>query len=162
MAEKTTRERAQELRYHGSSRSQTIDTIARNCTITRRRVVKIVGEVYGTGYDALAEAPVEASVDIYGGFSLDGKRTAERKPADSVRNLFHRLAPGRGYTIADLEERWKVSVETLRKHAKQAGCLLYVEVNPGEYVACIVSPETAKKHKGAGPCQTAYHSKEEA
>jgi len=79
-----------------------------------------------------------------GGFSLRGIRLLSKKPTDFMKARIYSLRRGMGYKIEDLSKQWGVSTETLRKHAKDHKALVYVEATPGEYVACIVHPETPK------------------
>lgn len=39
-----------------------------------------------------------------------------------------------------------MSEETIRKHAREMGCLKYVEVSEDEWIALIMNPETAEKY----------------
>jgi len=39
-----------------------------------------------------------------------------------------------------------MSEETIRKHARDLGCLKFVEVEPDEWKAMIMNPDTAKNY----------------
>jgi predicted transcriptional regulator len=54
------------------------------------------------------------------------------------------LRKGMGYKVESLAKEWGISADTIRKHAKDHHALVYVEATPGEYVACVVHPETPK------------------
>jgi hypothetical protein len=79
-----------------------------------------------------------------GGFSLRGVRLLSKKPADCMKARLYGLHRGMGYRIADLSSKWGISEDTIRTHAKRFGSLVFVEATPGEYVACVVHPETPK------------------
>jgi hypothetical protein len=75
-------------------------------------------------------------------FSLSGVRLLSKKPLDQMKLRLYSLDRGVGYKIDGLCHTWGCSEDSLRDHAKRYGALRYVEATPGEYVACIVHPET--------------------
>jgi len=81
-----------------------------------------------------------------GGMPIGGKRVALRKPAESAKNHLLKLPKDRAYPVEELSERLCLSTETIRKHAKELDAIRYVEQAPGEWVPCILNPETAKKY----------------
>jgi hypothetical protein len=80
-----------------------------------------------------------------GGFSLRGVNLLEERPQGTIKKRLFSLRRGMGYKLDDLSKEWHMTVETLRKHAKDYNALRYVELTPGEYVACIVHPDTVKE-----------------
>lgn len=78
------------------------------------------------------------------GFDLRGKMILTRKPAECVADNFHRLPNGKGFLLSELARTWKVSEETLRRHAKTADCMRYVDVGNGDWQQMIMNPKTAK------------------
>jgi hypothetical protein len=81
---------------------------------------------------------------VTGKFSLNGKPLLASRPNDVWKGRFHSLARGMGYHIDQLAELWGASEDTVQSRARRYGCLRYVETEPGNYVACVVHPETAK------------------
>ncbi len=97
------------------------------------------------GESPQAEPKAANSTPPSGGFSLRGVLLLSKKPADCMKARLYGLRRGMGYKIEDLSKQWGVSTDTLRKHAKDHHALVYVEATPGEFVACIVHPETPKE-----------------
>lgn len=91
-----------------------------------------------------AEPPTAAPAPPSGGFSLRGIRLLSKKPADCMKARLYALRRGMGYKVESLSKEWGVSTDTIRKHAKDHNALVYVEATPGEFVACVVHPETQK------------------
>lgn len=77
------------------------------------------------------------------GINLAGARISARKPSDTVKAKLYGLKRNQGYPLEALAESWCVSIDTLRNHARRSDCLRYVEVSPGEWVQCILHPDTA-------------------
>jgi transposase-like protein len=61
-----------------------------------------------------------------------------------MKARLYALRKGMGYKVESLSKEWGISADTIRKHAKDHRALVYVEATPGEYVACVVHPETPK------------------
>lgn len=80
-----------------------------------------------------------------GRFALAGVRLLERRPADSIKGRFYGLRRGTGYMASALAREWGISLETLRRHAREYGALRYVEVSVGNYDLCVVHPDTPKE-----------------
>lgn len=80
-----------------------------------------------------------------GGFSLRGVSLLVERPQGTIKKRLYSLRRGMGYRVDELSKEWHVTAETLRKHAKDYDALRYVELTPGEYVACIVHPDTVKE-----------------
>ena len=81
-----------------------------------------------------------------GGVSLKGKNVLPRKPAESASKFIRKLTLGRGFDIRELSREWGIGEDTVRRHAKDMGCLKYVEVEPDEWVPVVMNPETAKQY----------------
>ena len=77
-------------------------------------------------------------------FSLRGVSVLSKRPQDTLKGKLYGLKRGVGYKVEDLAGAWHLSVETLRKRAKEHGALGYVEATPGEFVAVVVHPESMK------------------
>jgi hypothetical protein len=77
------------------------------------------------------------------GIELRGKQLSVSRPQDEAKRRLYLLPPDRGFPIIELATTWNVSVDTLRKYCHRHDCLRYVEVNPGEWVQCVLHPETA-------------------
>lgn len=80
------------------------------------------------------------------GIALRGMRVLSRRPADSAAKFIKRIPRGRGFDPKDLSREWGMSEETIRRHARDLNCLKYVEVAEDEWVALVMSPETAKSY----------------
>ena len=80
------------------------------------------------------------------GVSLKNANVFQHRPQDRAKGLIYGLKKGRGFPIGELSEEWGMSEDTIKKHAKRFGAYLFVEVDPGNYVACIVHPDTAEKN----------------
>jgi hypothetical protein len=76
-------------------------------------------------------------------FSLGGLRVSDRKPNEGLKAKFFKLRKGAGYPVNDLADEWGVSAETVRNYGRRLNCLLYVEVEPGEWVHCAAHPDSA-------------------
>jgi hypothetical protein len=76
--------------------------------------------------------------------SLDGVRVADSKPADSVKRKIYMLRKGRGFPLDALADEWNVSSSTLRSHARRLGAFKYVQTTPGNWVPCVIHPDTVE------------------
>lgn len=81
-----------------------------------------------------------------GGVSLTGMRVLSRRPVDSAAKFIKRLPEGRGFDPKDLAKDWGMSEETIRKHARDLGCLKYVEVSEDEWIPLVMNPETSRNY----------------
>ena len=81
-----------------------------------------------------------------GGFSIAGRTLLASKPTDIWKARFFALRAGMGYTIDHLADQWGNSHDTIKSNARRFGALRYVEdaERPGNYVACVVHPDTPK------------------
>lgn len=111
--------------------------IAKNLKLRVEDVAVVRGKVTK---DTTLEAP------IVGGVSLKGKKVLTRKPAESASKFIKRLPTGRGFSILELSRECGIGEGTVRRHAKEMGCLKYVEVEPDEWVQVVMNPETAKQY----------------
>ena len=93
---------------------------------------------------AIPQKTVESVVQ---GFALKDVRTSDHKPADNVKRLLYQLRQGRGFPIDKQAEAWGISVDSLRKQAKRIECLKYVETEPGNWVLCVMHPDTAVEYR---------------
>jgi len=82
-----------------------------------------------------------------GGIKLTGKQLLKRKPAESTSTLIQTLTKGMGYSPKMLSQKWGVSQNTIRKHAKDMDCLRYAGED-GQWTEVVVHPETAKQMGG--------------
>ena len=114
------------------------DVVAKALKCSKRSAEKIVA------LEIAPKAPAVQSKDAGVTFSLKGVAVLSKRPQDVMKGRLHGLKPGVGYEIDDLAEKWGVSPDTLRSHAKKHKALAYVEASPGEYVACVVHPDEMK------------------
>lgn len=109
--------------------------IAKNLKVRVAEVVKV-----------RASLATESTSTGTGGVNLRGLKVLPRKPAESASKFIRRLAPGRGFEIKDLSKEWGIGEDTIRRHAKDMGCLKYVEIEQDEWISVIMNPETAKQY----------------
>jgi hypothetical protein len=89
----------------------------------------------------LSQPPKKA--DAPTGVILTNKRVLSRRPAESAAKFIKRLPLGRGFSVSDLRVKWGMSEETIRRYAREMGCLKFVEVTEDEWQQLVMSPETA-------------------
>lgn len=80
------------------------------------------------------------------GISLANRSVLSRRPAESAAKYIRKLPNGKAYAPSDLSKAWGMSEETIRKHARDLGCLKFVEVEPDEWKPMIMNPDTAKNY----------------
>jgi predicted DNA-binding transcriptional regulator YafY len=74
-------------------------------------------------------------------------RVAAIKPKEGLKPKLFRLKKNTGYPVEELADEWGVSADTLRRDAKRLDALLFVETSPGEWVQCVVHPDTTTERK---------------
>ena len=79
--------------------------------------------------------------------SLKDVRISDHKPADSVKRLIYLLKKGMGFPVDRLSETWGISSERIKKEARRFECLKYVETDPGNWVLCVMHPDTASEYR---------------
>jgi hypothetical protein len=94
--------------------------------------------------DAPAANPASDSVKKVKGISLQNARVSDRRPQDGIKLKIHQLRKGQGYPVDELANEWCVGADTIRNHAKALGSLKYVEASQGQWVQCVLHPDTAK------------------
>jgi hypothetical protein len=80
------------------------------------------------------------------GVSLTSRRVLSRRPAESAAKYIKRLPNNKGFSASDLAREWGMSEETIRKHARDMGCLKFVEVSEDDWKPLVMSPETASRY----------------
>jgi hypothetical protein len=128
------------VKKHGSE-TKAAAAICMSRTSFRRR---LAGEVAGAAVKAVADAP-KPQESAAGAFSLRGVTLLNYRPQDTIKKRLYGLRRGMGYEVAELAREWRMTPETLRKHAREHKALAYVERTPGDYVACVVHPEQMKE-----------------
>jgi len=108
--------------------------IAKNLNVKTDEVAKVRAEMGQT------------ADNTDGGIILNKLRVLPRRPAESAAKYIKRLPLGRGFDIKKLAQEWGMGEDTIRRHAKDLGCLKYVEVEPDEWLPVIMNPETAKQY----------------
>jgi len=78
------------------------------------------------------------------GIKLSGVRTATQKPpaTEAVKRKIYLLKKGMAFPIGELSIKWGVSDETIKKYAKKFDCFRYVERAPGDWVSCVIHPDS--------------------
>lgn len=89
----------------------------------------------------LEQAPLPPAAS--GGFRLGACKVTNRKPADSAARYIRLLPGGKGFAPNQLASEWNLSEDTIRKHAKELGCLKFVEISPAEWIQLVLNPTTA-------------------
>ena len=110
--------------------------IAKNLNVKTDEVVKVRAE--------MGHVPTATQQDQ--GLLLSKLRVLPRRPAESAAKYIKRLPLGRGFDVRKLSQEWGMGEDTIRRHAKDLGCLKYVETEPDEWVPVIMNPETAKQY----------------
>ena len=85
--------------------------------------------------------------DAVRGINLSNVRVFDRKPNEGLKAKFYKLQKGKGFPLELLSNEWGVTEDTIKNQAKRLDCLKYVEVNPGDWIACILHPDTATEYK---------------
>lgn len=80
------------------------------------------------------------------GISLANRSVLSRRPAESAAKFIRKLPNGKAYAPSDLSRAWGMSEETIRKHARDLGCLKFVEVDQDDWKPMILNPDTAKNY----------------
>lgn len=123
-----------------------LKSIRRNPTYPDHRIAKNLGLRVAEVAAVRGELAKPSNEAQSGGLPLVGLRVLPRKPAESASKFIRRLPEGRGFDIRALSKEWGIGEDTIRRHAKDLGCLKYVEVEPDEWVAVVMNPETAKSY----------------
>lgn len=118
--------------------------IARNFKGLRSADVQAIRETMSNADPTQAvEDPAPFKV---AGISLANRSVLSRRPAESAAKYIRKLPNGKAYAPSDLSKAWGMSEETIRKHARDLGCLKFVEVEPDEWKPMIMNPDTAKNY----------------
>jgi hypothetical protein len=100
--------------------------------------------------DSMADiAPILAAMEPQSqsqGISLKSRRVTSHRPVETAAKYIKRLPQGRGFNPKDLSTEWGMSEETIKKYARDMGCLKWVEVSEDEWVQMVMSPETAAQY----------------
>jgi len=112
-----------------------------------RRILATLGDAAPSSEPApvASRAPILPAARA---FSLSSMRVATVKPKEGLKPKLFRLKKNTGYPVEELAEEWGVSADTLRRDAKRLDALLFVETSPGEWVQCVVHPDTTTERKG--------------
>jgi hypothetical protein len=112
--------------------------IAKNLNLPSAAVAQVRSAADGS-------SETEDKSPIYG-ISLSSKRVLSRRPAESAAKYIKRLQAGKGFLPRDLARQWGMSEETIKRHARDLGCLKFVEITEDEWQSLVMSPETAAKY----------------
>ena len=89
-----------------------------------------------------------------GGVRLSHQRVFTHRPVGSpVKAHLRKLVKGRAYPVDQLSQSTGVSVETIKRHAKDLlqghpmGCLRWVDMGEDEWTLCALHPETAQQYE---------------
>lgn len=138
------------LKSHPGKTAREVRKNLSRYTVTTDEIRKVAAAIgYRFPDDPAAPDPSPAPPEdrsISGGVLIGTKRVMSHKPATSTRVTLRRLPKGRAFLIKELAGRIGVSVETLRRHASDLGCLRYLEVAPDDWQQVVMNPETAQKY----------------
>ena len=119
-------------------------SIAKNPDASNYTIAKNLNVRVGEVEVVRATLPTEGASS--GGLPLRGLKVLPRKPAESASKFIRKLALGRGFDVRELSKEWGIGEDTIRRHAKDMGCLKYVEIETDEWIPVIMNPETAKQY----------------
>jgi hypothetical protein len=121
-------------------REELIRRCQESCGTTRGNVLRKLKELGG-----LDDAPPPS----FKGIPLkEGVNVYTQQPQDRTKALIFSLPKGKGFPVIELSKEWNISPETVAKHAKRHDALRYVEESPGNYIKCVMHPDTAAKYHG--------------
>lgn len=105
----------------------------------------IIREVLAEG-NPIVTATESPSATAGYSIGLSGVRVAMKKPNEGMKAKIFQLKRGRGFPVDALAAEWFASPDTIITHARRLDALRYVEVNPGEWVQCVMHPDTAAQY----------------
>lgn len=133
-----------------TKRKRILASLTRNPGYENWRIAKNLGvsvadvaEVRGR---STSEPTTEPGPRSLSGINLASRRVLSRRPAESAAKFIKRLPAGKGFSPRDLAGEWGMSEETIKRHARDMGCLKFVEVSEDEWQSLIMSPETAAQY----------------
>jgi len=136
-----TREQAEALvKKHGSKAAA-----ARAANMSRRSFGRVFDGVTSRSGKVKEEPEPDVKANDIG-ISLRNASVYCQQPQGRAKKLIFALPKGQGFPIRDLAKKWHISETTLAKHAKLYDAVRFVEAEPGQYVKCILHPETAEKY----------------
>jgi predicted DNA binding protein len=113
-----------------------------------RKAAKAAGVSYSTFHQRLragtptttksGEAP---PTDALKAIDLTNRRVSDKRPPTTVKAKLYGLKKGRGYPITEAARDWGVSVENLRRHARDLDAVFFVEASPEEWVEVVTYPK---------------------
>lgn len=111
--------------------------IAKNLAVTVAEVREVRPDVDSRS--------VTVNGDAAGGVCLRNKRVLSRKPAETASKFIKRLPKQKGFSPLELSQEWGIAEDTIRRHARDLGCLRFVEIEEDEWQQLVLHPETAKR-----------------
>lgn len=78
------------------------------------------------------------------GISLVNVRISDKKPNETIKAKLYKLPKDKAFPVAALAKEWVASESNVRSKARELNCVRYVEVAPGDWVLCVLHPETAE------------------
>lgn len=96
---------------------------------------------------AMSEKPPSFSDKTIGSIPLGNRQVRPVKPQGSdAKRQIRELARGSAYRVGELAEKFGISEDTLKKHARSLHCLRWVEASPDNWVECVLNPDDAKRY----------------
>jgi hypothetical protein len=107
----------------------------------RKKYNKWAASELGVVAAVVAQSKAQKASTGLSGISLNQVRSTTTKPQETCRARFFELEAGKAYVLTDAAREWGVATDTLRKHAKDMGAFLYVEVSPENWQPAIIRPK---------------------
>lgn len=138
------------MKHQQTISDRILASIKRNPDFVNSRIAKNLGNCCTSAdvqkiRDGLTENPLASKAEPKG-IPLQSKRVISHRPVETASKFIKRLAKGRGFIPKDLAVEWGMSEETIKKHAREMGCMKYVEVEEDEWQPMIMHPETAANY----------------
>jgi hypothetical protein len=93
-----------------------------------------------------SDSPTSADTSTSGeGLDLRGLKVMQRKPAESASSFIKKLPLDKGFELHVLSAKWGIGEDTIRRHAKNLKCLMFVDVG-ADWIPMVLNPITAEKH----------------
>ena len=127
---------------HADATELAMAAISEHVATSCGRTYRVAREVMG---EAAPPKPSDREPKVSpaaGGFSLEGRELLAQKPTSAWPARFRALRRGAGYRLEDLAAQWHASVNTIREKARDHKCLRYTNDDTGQYIPCVVHPDT--------------------
>jgi hypothetical protein len=125
------------VQQHGSIR-KAAKAAGVGYTTFRKRLLK--GQGTPQTVAAAADRPPSAAIPK-GAIDLKNRRVSQHRPPPSAKAYLYTIPKGTGIPITDAARDWNVSVETLRRHARDIKAVCFVEESPEVWTEVVTFPK---------------------